>query len=456
MNAIGMAYCKVRDWIKPEKVTVIKQLENEFLAQLRSGNVPETDELLSNILLYAKERIPYYRDALGDSDPGMPLEGWPVLTKSLIRAHYNALKAPDIESRNYWEHASGGSTGKAIYVIHDQLFAARAEAVRKFAASTFYGGPYLNQLVLWGSDDDIQSRGDKTRAPIVKNWLREKMGIRTTLINTFDLSQEKLAEAAATVLRQKPQLILGYAGSVYQLAKYMKQHRIRVKQRPRVVQLTAQTCYPFMREMIEEVFQCQICDHWGSREVGPVSWEDAEADLCICDQFAVVEVVDDNNRPVSAGEEGRILVTTLHNFAMPLIRYDIGDRAVMGAPKTVGGRRYPTLRRVLGKVTEDFIGSRGQLVHGMAFIRIFYFCEWIDEFQVVQKEVDLVEIIYVSAGAKTSVEVKDIEQKIRALLGQKCRVVWTPVTEIPKTSAGKHLYIRSEVQREAQTESITT
>ena len=456
MNVLGRIYCRVRDWIRPEESTERKRHENEFLAQLNAGSVPEANALLEKVLRHASEHIPYYRDAMGGplrgADARLDLARWPVLTKTLIREHFEALKAPDLQRREYWQHASGGSTGRAVHVIHDEFFAARAEAMRKFAATTFYGGPYLNQLVLWGGNDTVQSEGARSLKRRVKDWLREKMGIRTTLINTFDLSQDKLADATATVVRQKPQHIFGYAGSVYQLAKYMKQQGIAVARRPRVVQITAQTCYPFMRELIEEVFQCQICDHWGSREVGPVCWEDAEGDLCICDQFTFVEVVDDEDRPVAAGKEGRILVTTLHNFAMPLIRYDIGDRAVVGASKMVGGRCYPTLKKILGKVTEDFIGSRGQLVHGMAFIRLFYFRDWVDEFQVIQKRVGLVQINYVPAGPEVTADIVEIETRVRQLLGEGCRVRWTQVSEIPKTPAGKRLYIRCEVKPEERQE----
>lgn len=220
---------------------------------------------------------------------------------------------------------------------------------------------------------------------------------------------------------------------------------------PKAIQLTAQTLYPFMREVIAEVFQCQICNHYGSREVGPATWEGPDGKMYICDFFDVIEVVDEQNRPVKPGEEGKVLVTTLHNFAMPLIRYDIGDRAIMGAPSTLGGRAFPTLEEIVGKNSEEFVSRQGNLIHGQFFINLFYFRNWIDEFQVVQTDYEKVDINFVRRAQTSSDDVQDIEDKIRSVLGPNCRVNWNEVEEIPRTPAGKHLYIRSLVKAPSST-----
>lgn len=131
-----------------------------------------------------------------------------------------------------------------------------------------------------------------------------------------------------------------------------------------------------------------------------------------------------------------------------MIRYDIGDKAVLGEPSTLNGLTFPTLERIVGKSSEEFISTTGTMVHGQFFINLFYFRDWIDEFQVVQKEKDLIQVNFTRRGPTKSEDVREIEAKVRAVMEEHCKVEWTEVEEIPKTPAGKHLYIRSLVARD--------
>lgn len=447
MNTLGRMYVGLRDRVRPEESTKRKDIEQGFLSALRDGTLPPSSEMLRTVLDYAATTIPYYRNLVeAKGGASLPLEEWPVLDKKAIRENFDALKAPDLSERTYWESASGGSTGKPVHVIHDEEFAAKAAAIRTFAAETFYGGPFTNQVVLWGA---FQETGSESGQDSIKQKLKasalQAMGLRTTTFNTFYMSNARLGECAAQINSQSPDFILGYAGSVYQLAKYFKDNGLRVNKPPKSILLTAQTLYPFMREVIEEVFQSRICNHYGSREVGPASWEGPDGKMYICDFFDVIEVVDDQNRPVAPGEEGRVLVTTLHNFAMPLIRYDIGDRAVKGANQALAGYSFPTLESILGKNSEEFISRDGTIVHGQFFINLFYFREWIDEFQVVQEDFEKVRINFTQRGEVDGADVSDIESRIRSVLGEGCEIEWHELNAIPKTPAGKHLYIRSLV-----------
>lgn len=447
MNLLGKTYVRVRDKIRPPVVTKRLELENEFLTSLIDGSVPPVAELVDSVLNYAATDIAYYRDWAKNQGGSVPsLENWPVLTKNDIRENYEKLKAPDLAARTTWESASGGSTGKPVHVIHDEEFAAKAEATRKYAAKLFYDGPHFNKVVLWGALQETGVAGSgETLQQKLKATMLQTMGMRTTTFNTFYLSEEKLGECVRQINSQKPDFILGYAGSVYQVAKYCKANQIRIAKPPKAIMLTAQSLYPFMREIIDDVFKSRICNHYGSREVGPASWEGPDGKMYICDFFDYIEVVDEDNKPVQPGEEGRVLVTTLHNYAMPLIRYDIGDRAVKGEPETLGGRTFPTLERILGKNSEEFVSKRGDIIHGQFFINLFYFRNWIDEFQVIQAEHEVVDINYTRRAEVNSEDVAEIESKVRSVLGEGCRINWHELPEIPRTPAGKHLYIRSLV-----------
>lgn len=82
-----------------------------------------------------------------------------------------------------------------------------------------------------------------------------------------------------------------------------------------------------------------------------------------------------------------MVVTSLRNRAMPLVRYRIGDEACWAAEPCPCGRHWPLLGKVAGRVTDSFVTASGALVHGAFFTRLFYDRPWVRRFQVVQDEV---------------------------------------------------------------------
>jgi len=93
-------------------------------------------------------------------------------------------------------------------------------------------------------------------------------------------------------------------------------------------------------------------------------------------------------------------------------------------------------------VTKD-----GDIVHGEYFTHLFYFRDWVEEFQVLQTDVARVEVYFVSEADANPADVEDITKKIRVVMGEDCAVEWKRVEEIPRTPQGKMLYTRSLVSK---------
>ena len=106
---------------------------------------------------------------------------------------------------------------------------------------------------------------------------------------------------------------------------------------------------PDLRERLEAILGLPIEDNYSSAEAGIIALQCPTGGLYhTMSEALVVEILDDDDRPCAEGEVGRVVLTDLHNFASPLIRYDIGDYAEVGGPCSCG-RTLPTLRRVLGR-----------------------------------------------------------------------------------------------------------
>ena len=215
--------------------------------------------------------------------------------------------------------------------------------------------------------------------------------------------------------------------------------------KPKFVYSSAETLQPFMRELIEEVFGCKVYDFYGSREVGAIAGECSHGKMHIFSFNNLVEVVDFSGNPVAPGEEGRVIITTLHNYSMPLIRYDIGDTARLGEAPCSCGSPLPVIEEITGRITDHFLTRDGGLVHGEYFSHLFYFKRWVAEFQVVQEDFDLIKIYFVKNLNFTppSQDIEDIEKKIRLVMGEDCKIEWIEVKVIPPTPQGKRLFTRS-------------
>jgi phenylacetate-CoA ligase len=152
---------------------------------------------------------------------------------------------------------------------------------------------------------------------------------------------------------------------------------------------------------------------------------------------------------VPPGEEGRILVTSLANYAMPLIRYEIGDRGALApAPACPCGRIGQILQAVSGRLSDNFRTASGKVIPGEYFIHLLGVVlnsGSIERFQVIQHDYDAVTVKIVQAKNLNHIPTQEIEDKIKVVMGQSCAVAVELVDDIPPSASGKYLYTVSEV-----------
>ena len=138
------------------------------------------------------------------------------------------------------------------------------------------------------------------------------------------------------------------------------------------------------------------------------------------------------------GEIGRVVVTPLYNYAMPLIRYELGDMAEVGSARPACGRGLPSLRRILGRDRNMFrfrdgsaswpIASRFRLGHFIA----------LKQYQVVQTDFDHVEIRYVSDAPERPINLPAVTERVRTVLRHPVEVSLCRVDQIARSRTGKY------------------
>jgi len=404
---------------------------------------------LKSLLSHAYKNVPYYHRIFKET--GVVNEGVvdlskfdriPILTKEIMRKHYKELISKDYTTRKWYYNSSGGSTGKPVRFIQDDLYDKWGNVAFCYWYKDILGvdEPGVKKIILWGSERDLFEGGMGWKTKIA-NWLTN-----TIFLNSFRMTEEDMKNYIKTINSYKPDLIRGYAGSLYELCRYAERKNIAIYT-PKVVVSSAETLRNEMREEIETVFGTKVYDYYGSRETNNLAGECREGLMHVLAFHNYVEILDINNNPVKEGEEGRVIVTNLHNYSMPFIRYEIGDMAVLGPEKCKCGNPLPTLKKITGRITDHFIKKDGTIIHGEYFTHLFYLKDWVKAFQVIQEDYKRIRLLVVSEGEINVSEKRDIEDKIKLVMGQDCKIVWEFVEEIPKTKSGKYLYTKSLVHR---------
>jgi phenylacetate-CoA ligase len=202
-----------------------------------------------------------------------------------------------------------------------------------------------------------------------------------------------------------------------------------------------------MRERIERVFGCRVFNKYGSREVGDMACEIPQCDgLWIAPWGVHVEVVDDAGSPVPDGSEGELIVTLLTNFAMPLLRYRIGDRGALAPPGTGWhGDAARVLLRVTGRTVDAFRLPDGTVIDGEYFTHLLYFRDWVSRFQVIQRDHESILVRIVPCADRPVDAEREIVNGVLAVMGSHCRVEFEYCDQIEVSASGKYRYTISEV-----------
>jgi phenylacetate-CoA ligase len=160
-----------------------------------------------------------------------------------------------------------------------------------------------------------------------------------------------------------------------------------------------------------------------------------------------IEILNEQGKTVQ-NQEGRVVVTTLHNYSMPLIRYDIGDVAVAGGWGCDCGRNTMLLKKVVGRTLGYFKKADGSLAHSHFIVQAVFFRNWIKRFQIIQDEIDHV-LIKVQLNENTEAnksDIEDITKKTKILMGESCKVDFDFVDEIHRSASGKFVYTLCKVK----------
>lgn len=407
-------------------------------SQWMSGAELEAMRLASlrRLIAHAETKCPYYREAwrargiaAADLNSLADLAKWPIVDRGVIRENRERMRTP---GARLIARATGGSSGEPLQFDIDHESYERRVAAWHRGYGWAGAGPGTRQLYLWGTP--LGARPWTARA---KDWLYEAMQ-RKRMVGCFDGGAELAWRFAAEIERYRPDAIVAYTNPIYEVARQLEAEGRRVGFKAGAIVVGAEKLHPFQRETIERVFGAPVFETYGSREFMLIGAEcERHAGLHISAEHLIVEIVDDDGKPVEAGAEGNVVVTDLFNYGMPFVRYMNGDRAIKAAGVCACGRGLPMLEKVVGRRLDVLRGSSGRMIPGEFFPHLVKDFKGVRRFQVVQEELDRVRFMLEPKSLPEGERV-ELERVVREAFGPEVRVEFEPVDRIALTRASKH------------------
>ena len=255
--------------------------------------------------------------------------------------------------------------------------------------------------------------------------------------------------------RFKPDVLDGYSSALLLLAREVEGRGLNVL-KPKVVFGNADLVGLAERKYLEDIFKAPYCDQYGCAEFNRTAWNCLEREGYHMDVDSVItEFVDEDGDAVSPGECGEIVYTSLFNFAMPFIRYSIGDVGRPSDDECSCGVSLPLMEVIEGRKDSFIVLPNGKVVSPRTFtvaMGMFKNYEDIEQFRIVQKSFDHFDVLL--KMKKADLDESDIAERLKLhfqkVLGVSDKDVNFNVSfvhEIPPSRSGKLSAVISEVAR---------
>lgn len=396
---------------------------------------------LQELIRHCWENVPYYRrswSALGIAGPGdiageQDFARLPVLDKPTIRENLDQLIASN-HRNNVLFKTTGGSTGEPL------RFGYTRESYERRLAIMWRGygwsGARLGQrtLYLWGVPPGTQKYKERLYHAVFNRHM----------LSAFEMSESRMAEYADIIDRFRPETIVSYVAPVVKLSEWLLANG-RKPWRPQRVLGAAEALHESQRALIERAFGCPAYNTYGCREFMLIAAE--------CEHRKGLHVNADHLRvelSASLGSDERgprdIVITDLHNYGMPLLRYMNGDLATPGGMDCSCGRGLPLLSSVDGRRLDALRTPDGRYVPGEYIVYAFLGVTGIRRYQVVQKRLDTFDIMLVRDRHFDESVIELMRHELVKVIGEGVTLNFHYADDLPLTPSGKHRVTVSEVQ----------
>lgn len=404
------------------------------------------DERLRAVVRHAYDTVPFYRqrfDALkitpADIRGRADLPKIPLLTRDEIRTRYHDLRSSAVDGGRVYEGHTSGTTGTPLTIAYDKATIWMTYAV--FDRHYRWAGCRL----AYDGDRVAVARGNVIVPPTQSsppfwrhNWRQNQL-----LLSSFHMSRQHLPAYVDAMRRFGATVIDGYPSTLYLLAKFLQSVGETLPLRAAIT--SSETLYDFQRAVIEERFECRVHDYYALAERVTFSHECVERGHHLAMEYAITEIVDDDGQPVPAGSPGRLVGTTLHNSAMPLLRYATTDVSAVSEAVCACRRASHLMAAVTTKAEDCLTLPDGRVISPSVLTHPFKPLDSIEGSQIVQTRPDCVVVRLVAGPGYAPALTDHLKRELGGRLGPDVEVRVEFVDRLESQANGKFKWVISHV-----------
>lgn len=402
------------------------------------------ENALTRLVRHANRHVPYYRDlfaSIGLKPPSTMtheiLKDIPILTKDIILANYpQGIMADNAGSIGCSARMTSGSSGKKLEVVIDDNVTA------------IYRLLQLRQLI------DIGYRPWHTMAYIRFSPPVTHIGLqKINLFRRFSIPLEwNPRQQVDEIMRTRPDVINAYPSVLFLLAKTIgKGDAASLKLK--FILSNSELLSPYVRSFCEETFGCRVYDDYSCLEFSAIASECRMQNLHIAADNVIVEVLGETGKTAKPGDIGRLIVTSLNNYSMPYIRYEIGDVGVLARERCLCGNNFPVLKNITGRCDDFIVLPSGDVIDPQTIVFQVETIASVKEFRIVQQQDKNITIsIIPHVLSDFPVIAEEIKTRMSKLLHDSMHVDIIRTNSFDRGSTGKHRSVISYIGGDARAE----
>jgi len=401
-------------------------------------------ERLRLLVEHCYQHVPYYRQVMeerklrpGDLRAVRDLEKLPLLTRQQVAENGERLIAVNARKADRIVGHTSGTTGSPLRLVWDRqvcVFKTVVDWRQKRLAGISPGDPiafFLGRQV---------APLEQTRPP----YWRHNRVLNHLFCSSFHLAPENLPAYFEKLARFRAKAIEGYPSTISILAGYLNR---RGETFPlKAVFTSSETLLTAQRKSIERAFACRVFDFYGMAERVVFATECREhGGKHFNTDFGLVEIADSRHSGGADGAMGRIVATGLHNYAMPLLRYETSDVTTLDTQACSCGCAFPRMSGVATKDEDIVVTPDGRYISSSILNATTHHLVNVAESQIVQEDLQRVEMRVVRGPGYQDGDTQFIINALQEVLGDEVKVSVVFVKSIPRTAAGKFRWVISKV-----------
>jgi phenylacetate-CoA ligase len=388
--------------------------------RMSHGDLKQYQEmLLVHLVRHACDELRFYRsrlDALFKANGEVDLSRWnevPILRRDEVSVHGRKMRVPHLpagygEIRNF---QTSGSTGVPLEIASNALVFVASNAlltrmIRWFGLDTSRPLATIRRFT-----NDPAPPGPEGR--VSNGW---SLANPTAPLYEIEL-MTPIEQQLEWLSRHKTPYLMTQPSGALAIAHAVTPERGKALG-IEIVVLVGETIPDGARDFITERLGARVAGLYSCQEIGTIACEcEAVPHYHVAAENAFVEILDEKGRNVVPGELGRVVVTGFYNYAMPFIRYDLGDLALAGEATCRCGRALPVITRIEGRTRSAFVFRDGARVWPRAaMVRPMYEFVPFRRYQLVQLDHERIELRYTPDGSGRKPDLVGLNAYARTVL----------------------------------------